>query len=370
MPPTRRDILLAVAGSLSVALSGCVSRVASTGARAYDRTTGPYERGPRQGQADSLTLDQTVVVDDPELDYLPEKNAVRFPSLMNESGVVATDTMPFDRWSQLQCAEAALDPAWRVVERHLDGDDTGLGRGVTSSFPGMVVEFSHTTTIDDEGEVVSAPPVTFDELRDITPRSVTATVSLDEKTATHTVPVQVIGVRTPEGAEFDLELEGQSETEITSENETARAGGSGPAEQTVRGRAPVVTAENPVEIHHSGVSFDGGKMTLRSWAEDECLDVALDAARAVVGERLGEIDGVVWGVTAAGIEVELVRGIDRNGTVVSEPTHEVQDVLNATPRAIRVPVRFSGDNEKLTEREETFTVPVRVQTRVSTVSWS
>jgi hypothetical protein len=370
MPPTRRDALLAVAGSLSFALSGCLSRVASDGARAYDRTTGPYERGPRQGRGDPLTLGETVVVDDPDLELASGGDAVRFPSLMNESGVVATDTMPFDRWSQLQCAEAALDPAWRVVERRLDGESERLGRGVTSSFPGMVVEFSHTTTVDDEGEVVSAPPVTFDDLLDITPRSVTATVSLDEKTVTHTVPVQVIGVRTPEGEEFDLDLEGQSATEVTSANETARAGGSGPGEQTVRGRAPVVTAENPAVVHHSGVSFDDREMTLRSWAEDECLDVALDAARAVVGERLEEASGVVWGTTAAGIEVELGRAVDRNGTVVSEPTHSVEVLLEATPRAIRVPVRFSGDNEELTGREETFTVPVRVATRVSEASWT
>ncbi|SEO40077.1 hypothetical protein SAMN04487948_102246 [Halogranum amylolyticum] len=264
MPPTRRDALLAVVGSLSFSLSGCLSRVASTGARAYDRTTGPYERGPRQGRADPLTLGETVVVDDPELDYLPEENAVRFPSLMNESSVVATDTMPFGRWSQLQCAEAALDPAWRVVEGHLDGDDTGLGRGVASSFPGMVVEFSHTITVDDEGTVVSAPPVTFDELLDLTPRSVTATVSLDGETATHTVPVQVIGVRTPEGQEFELDLEEQREVEVASENETARAGSSESSAQTVRGRAPAISAENPAVVHRSGVSFDDGETTLRS----------------------------------------------------------------------------------------------------------
>ncbi|SEO40060.1 hypothetical protein SAMN04487948_102245 [Halogranum amylolyticum] len=69
----------------------------------------------------------------------------------------------------------------------------------------------------------------------------------------------------------------------------------------------------------------------------------------MVDERLEKTDGVVWGTTAAGIEVELVRGVDRNGTVVSEPTHEVQDVLDVTPRAVRVPVRFDGDNEELAE---------------------
>jgi hypothetical protein len=223
MSLTRRTVLLAAA-SLSVGLSGCLSRRLGAAARAYDRVRGPYDRGPRQGRADPLTLDETVVVDDPDLDYLPEKNAVRFPSLMNESGVVAFDTMPFDRWSQLQCAEVALDPAWAVVAERLDGDSTGLGRGVTASFPGMVVEFSHTTTVDDEGEVVSAPPVTFDELLDVTPRSVTATVSLDEETATHTVPVQVVGVVRPEGREFDLELEETPSEDSTSENGEKSAG--------------------------------------------------------------------------------------------------------------------------------------------------
>lgn len=214
MPPSRRDALRAVAGlGLSVGVAGCLSTgsgTASAVARAYDRARGVYERGPRQGRADPLTLDKPLAIDDADLEYLPKKNAVRFPSLMNQSGVVAYDTMPFDRWAQLQCAEAGVDAVWDVVAARLDREPTRLGRGATSSFPGMVVELSHTTVVDDAGEVVSQPPVSFDELLEVTPASVTATVALDGQESTHAVPVQVIGTVRPEGEDYELVAEAES----------------------------------------------------------------------------------------------------------------------------------------------------------------
>lgn len=224
MSLSRRDALRAVAGlGLSLGLSGCLSQVpeeTGTVARAYDRTTGPYDRGPRQGRADPLTVDNPLVVDDADLEYLPEKNAVRFPSLMNQSGVVAYDTIPFGRWAQLKCAETGVDTVWNVVAGRLDGDPKEIGRGATSSFPGMVVELSHTTSVDDAGEVVSAPPVSFDELLDITPNSVTVTVALDGQKATHTVPVQVIGTVRPAEEEFELVADADSGVVVDEGNTT------------------------------------------------------------------------------------------------------------------------------------------------------
>ncbi|SFL04030.1 hypothetical protein SAMN04487950_2113 [Halogranum rubrum] len=364
MPFTRRRALLAAVGlSTALGLSGCLSRNTSAVARTYDRARGTYERGPRQGRADSLTVDETVVVDDPDLEYLPRKDAVRFPSLMNRDDVVAYDTTPFGRWSQLQCAEAGLDPVWTVVSERLGGNTDGLGRGAASSFPGMVVELSHTTTVDSDGTVVSEPAVSFDEFLDITPASVTVTVALDRKTTTHTVPVNVIGgTYNPHNGGI------RAGPEIVY-NDTARPE-TAIRPDSVRGRASAITAESPALIHHSGVSFDGGEMTLRSWAEDECVDVARDVARGVVTERLGETGGVVWGTTADGVEVQLTSAVDQNGTAVSAPTHSVEEVLDETPRAVTVPIQVEGGDEKLAGREPTFTMPVRVQTRVSTASWT
>ncbi|WP_049893565.1 hypothetical protein [Halogranum rubrum] len=365
MPFTRRRALLAAVGlSTGLGLSGCLSRNTSAVARTYDRVQGTYERGPRQGRADPLTVDETVVVDDPDLEYLPRKDAVRFPSLMSRDDVVAYDTTPFGRWSQLQCAEAGLDPVWTVVSERLGGNTDGLGRGAASSFPGMVVELSHTTRVDSEGTVVSEPVVPFDEFLDITPASVTVTVSLDGKEATHTVPVNVVGgTYTPQDKAF---RPGQ---ELFTNN-TTQPEKTTPSRETVRGRASAITAESPARIHHSGVSFDGGEMTLRSWAEDECVDVALDTERVVVAERLGETGGVVWATTADGVEVQLTSAADQNGTAVSAPTHSVAELLDATPRTVSVPIQVEGGDEKLAGREPTFTVPVRVQTRVSTASWT
>jgi hypothetical protein len=191
----------------------------SASARLYDRAKGTYERGPRQGAADPIRVDETVVIDDPDLEYLPEKNAVRFPSLMNQSGVVAYDTMPFGRWSQLQCAEAGVEAVWAVVSDRVD-DPTRIGRGATSSFPGMVVELSHDTELDEDGNVVAEPTVSFDELLDVTPESVTASVSLDGTTATHTVPVQVI-----ESSSGPVELVYEDDVSVQNESHSTETAG-------------------------------------------------------------------------------------------------------------------------------------------------
>ena len=215
MSLTRRAALLAAA-SLSVGLAGCVSRNLSASARLYDRAQGTYERGPRQGEADPIRVDETVVVDDSDLEYLPEKNTVRFPSLVNQSGIVASDTMPFGRWSQLQCAEAGVEAVWAVVSDRIGDDAHHIGRGATSSFPGMVVELSHDTELDEDGNVVAEPTLSFEELVGVTPESVTVSVSLDETTATHTVPVRVIKSRSgPVDLVYEDDVSVQNESHST-----------------------------------------------------------------------------------------------------------------------------------------------------------
>lgn len=218
MSLTRRRALLAAA-SLSVGLTGCLSRNLSASARLYDRAQGSYERGPRQGEADPIRVEETVVVDDPDLAYLPEKNAVRFPSLVNQSGVVAYDTMPFGRWSQLQCAETGVEAVWATVSDSID-DAHHIGCGATSSFPGMVVELSHDTELDEAGNVVDEPTISFEELLGVTPESVTVSVSLDGTTATHTVPVRVIKSSSgPVDLVYEDDVSAQNESRATEREE-------------------------------------------------------------------------------------------------------------------------------------------------------
>lgn len=191
MQLTRRRAV-ATAGALVAGLTGCVAADGGDAARAYDRTQNGDRRGPRQGRAEPMILEDAVVVDDPDLELSPGNDTVRFPALMSDDGVVEYGTMSFGRWSRIECAEAGLDPVWDRVHARLGDDAVGLGRGLRSTLPGLVVELSLTTVLDGDGNVRSEPTVSFERVLDVTPPSVRVTVSLDGQEATHTIPVQVV----------------------------------------------------------------------------------------------------------------------------------------------------------------------------------
>lgn len=188
---TRRRFSIA-AGALTVGLAGYVSRSAGGVARAVDRAKSGDRRGPRRGRANPLALGNTVAVDEPNLELVAENDTVRFPAARNGTEVVEYGTMSFDAWARMEAASVGVDEVWRVVEDRL-GDDAGsISRGVASTALGVVVELALTTSLDREGNVASEPTATFERVVDVTPASVTATVSLDGRNGTCEIPVQVV----------------------------------------------------------------------------------------------------------------------------------------------------------------------------------
>ncbi|SEO71950.1 hypothetical protein SAMN04487948_104351 [Halogranum amylolyticum] len=102
------------------------------------------------------------------------------------------------------------------------------------------------------------------------------------------------------------------------------------------------------------------------WAETECRFVASRAAKETVIDRLdSDENGLGAGVSSAvpGYEDELVATInlqwtlDRDGTVVAEPTVTLDRVVAATPKTVEATV-------SLAEREHTCTVPIVVREAV------
>jgi len=221
--PSRRHFLGALALG-GVALAGCVNRAPTNaesadgrGSTATDPATtadssptataepatdalaaaSEDDRDPRRPDGDPVSVERTIT--DPELDYLPEENAVRYPAYYRRTGrgpdgqptrTTIYETTPFADWGETECASVAADEVSAVADAAIDGDPR-LSVGITNREGEMAVTVQQTTTLNREGTVVSEPTTPFDRIVAVTPRSVDATVHLDGQTHATTVPVWV-----------------------------------------------------------------------------------------------------------------------------------------------------------------------------------
>ena len=221
MPSRRRFV-----GSLAlgaVALAGCVNRAptdtepadgdpattapdpATTAGSSPTATTeqptdalaaaSENDRDPLRPDGDPVAVERTIT--DPELDYLPEEDAVRYPAYYRRTGrgpdgqptrTTIFETTPFEDWGETECASVAADEVRAVVEPAVDGDPN-LSVGITNREGEMAVTVQQTTTLNRQGTVVSEPTTPFERVVAVTPRSVDATVHLEGQTHATTVPV-------------------------------------------------------------------------------------------------------------------------------------------------------------------------------------
>jgi hypothetical protein len=222
--PSRRRFLgsLALGG---VALAGCVNR-APTDAESADRnaattatdpattagssptaTVDPTtdalaaasedDSGPLRPDGDPISVERTIT--DPELDYLPEEDAVRYPAYYRRTGrgpdgqptrTTVYETTPFADWAATETASVAADEVSAVADERLAGDPT-LSVGITNREGEMAVTAELTTTLNRDGTVVSEPSTDFERVVAAVPRSVDTTIHFEGETATRTVPVWV-----------------------------------------------------------------------------------------------------------------------------------------------------------------------------------
>jgi hypothetical protein len=224
--PSRRRFLGALA--LGGLLAGCVNRAPSDGATDEPTTDGlastttaptapsstttadPAEglltegaertatdRGPLRPDGDPVSAERTIT--DPDLDYLPEQDAVRYPAYYKTTGrgpegqptrTTLYETTPFADWAATETASVAADRVSAVADERIDGDPT-LSVGITKHEGEMAVTAQLTTTLDREGTVVSEPSVDFERAVAAVPRSVDTTIHFEGQTAERTVPVWV-----------------------------------------------------------------------------------------------------------------------------------------------------------------------------------
>lgn len=98
-------------------------------------------------------------------------------------------TKPFDRWARVTCTRVGTERLNDLLDTPFDDDmvDTVM------TFEGdpSVAVFQTTTLFDRDGNVVSESTVDIDDLLDVTPRSLTTTVSIGDRSRTATFPVEV-----------------------------------------------------------------------------------------------------------------------------------------------------------------------------------
>jgi hypothetical protein len=195
----RRTLLAALAAS--VPLAGCGSDAAFDDEPANGSTDPPPTQSfTRSGPGTALRCrGEPVAVErairdesgyDDDIEYFASNETVRFVARRSGGDPAWFETMPFDEWGAIQCAEAGRDRVRTVTAERLNTQRfevrTGDPPGGDTSQP--VVTLSVTTRIGPDGQR-STPPFPVARLAANAPQSVDATVSVEGDTVSRTIPV-------------------------------------------------------------------------------------------------------------------------------------------------------------------------------------
>ncbi|NEU56859.1 hypothetical protein [Halorussus sp. MSC15.2] len=130
-------------------------------------------------------------------EYLPDDHAIRYVAYLSPDDAdpperdSAYRTMPFERWAKTECANLGQQRVAEAVESRLDEDQSAGYAVGQHPDDGLAVKVRISTMRNRDGTVVSEPTVEYDDLRDVTPESVTATIQYAGQECTETFPVVV-----------------------------------------------------------------------------------------------------------------------------------------------------------------------------------
>lgn len=149
--------------------------------------------GALRGEGDSISIQRAIAKDSVDID--PSTSTVRYPTLMSSDRPIAYDTESFDSWADRKCAsigsEVVLSTIQERFETEVRGIMKGVGAGDTSEDLGTVITVWATTHRNRDGKIRSEPNVSFEALVERTPRAVHATITLEDREHTRSVPVFV-----------------------------------------------------------------------------------------------------------------------------------------------------------------------------------
>lgn len=186
---TRRGVLRG-AGLATLGLSGCLAGGSTSNPPTSEE---PTPSGPIRGEGPT-ERSASETESDPDIKYLPDTEEVRYVARLSGGGPSSTrekqyETTPFEDWAHSQCAFVAAESAREYAANQLDAAD--ISGGVTSGIEGhdSVPVLTTKKVLNREGEVIRTPPVELSELVSVTPRSVQATYTLEDRSYERTAPV-------------------------------------------------------------------------------------------------------------------------------------------------------------------------------------
>lgn len=142
-----------------------------------------------RGKGEPVSIERTI--SDEYIEYRPSTDEVRYPTLMSADGPVAHETEPFGRWAKRRCASVGSDAVLPAIQNRFKKRVEGIGKAASGEYNGMVITVMAVTRLNREGEVIGEPNISFEELVEAAPRTVHATVRLEDREYTRNVPVFV-----------------------------------------------------------------------------------------------------------------------------------------------------------------------------------
>ncbi|WP_137287702.1 hypothetical protein [Halorussus salinisoli] len=132
-------------------------------------------------------------------EYLPDDHAIRYVAYQSANDPdppereSAYKTMSFEQWAKTECASLGQQRVMEVVESRLkEHQHVGFACGqYDGDCHDLAVKVELSTMRDRDENILSEPTIDYNDLRDITPTSVTATIQYAGLEHTETFPVVV-----------------------------------------------------------------------------------------------------------------------------------------------------------------------------------
>ena len=190
----RRTFLVATA---SVGVAGCVAKSApgnlseNGAARSNSNPASTTNSVRCQGEPVSVeqSLTDTPGYDD-DIEYFPSNETFRIVVARDSKGPAMFETVPFDEWASIECAEASQQRAHEATKNRLGTDKFGSGIGEPpESYSGSTAVILSIQTQTRTNGTTGTPALSLSRLARVAPRSVDATVSLKDDTFSRMVAV-------------------------------------------------------------------------------------------------------------------------------------------------------------------------------------
>ena len=152
---------------------------------------------PTRPDGAPVSVDQSIA-DEPGygdgIEYFPENRTVRYVATESGGAPSSYDTWSFETWGNIETATVDASRAQNVTAQRLGVDSVGGG---VSNLPddaetdGLVISVAVSKGLDRDGEVTGWPVATFSNLKEVAPRSVDVTLSIEGDTFSRAMPVYV-----------------------------------------------------------------------------------------------------------------------------------------------------------------------------------